>query len=61
MAIIKCPFCDRDIEAPEYAIVDRKAELPKYDFTSTPTFFESGYNIAQEDMVKEGWVKELLK
>ena len=23
---------------------------PEYDFTDTPTYFESGYNIAQQDM-----------
>ena len=28
-------------------------KLPEYDFTDSPTFFESGYNIAQQDLLNE--------
>lgn len=35
--------------------------MPEYNFTNTPTYFESGYNIAQQDMLEQGWRKVKAK
>jgi len=32
--------------------LDEDQSLPKYDFTNVPTYFESGYNIGQQDMLQ---------
>ena len=47
----------------ELAIVDRGAELPQIDeikgYPSLPNAIYSAYQLAQQDMLKEGWVKEI--
>lgn len=40
---------------PELAIVDREAELPKNDWGNED--MKRGWDIAQQDMLKAGWVK----
>ena len=45
-------------EVPELAIVNRKAELPKFDFEKHLIAF-SDYQFIQNEMLKAGWVKEI--
>ena len=42
---------------PELAVVDREAELPPIRVNHP--LEETGYRWAQEDILKEGWVKEI--
>ena len=68
---IPCPHCDiadKILSIPELAVVNRKAKLPEnpYNFP-IPHIHEahsevrSVYNLAQQDMLKEKWVKEVGK
>lgn len=53
----KCVHCLANIilSIPEIAVVDREAELPEAD----PEYACFDCDIAQEDMLNEGWVKEV--
>jgi len=50
------------LSIPELAVVDREAELPKNPYLSRgmmKSYQYSGYEKAQQDMLKAGWVKEI--
>jgi len=60
---------ERILSIPELAIVDREAELPKCDVEYNPlacgaeddtdNCYRSGWDEAQEAMLKAGWIKEV--
>ena len=52
-------FLSLETKTHRIAVIKKSGELPEYDFTDTPTFFESGYNIAQQDMLTAGYVQEV--
>ena len=56
---IALQFADQILALPEIEVLDADQSLPVYDVAieMMPTFFESGYNIAQRDMLKASWVK----
>ena len=70
MADIHCPHCDRNFEIAELAYVDREAKLPRNPFellivdlpqTDIERLQNMGYlayRRCQQDMLKNGWVKE---
>ena len=45
---------------PLLAILSDDQSLSEYDFTNTPTYFESGYNIAQQDMTNSNFRRVII-
>lgn len=65
--LIKTPedITDQILSIKELAIVDREAKLPECPTKADETKdieihrYKQGYRQAQQDMLKEGWVKEI--
>ena len=58
MANIHCPYCDRDFEIHELAVVDRSAKLPL--ILVDPKF--TGVEIVRQYkdiLLKDGWIREV--